>query len=232
MPRDAGLYSPGSCPVPPRHSPAVRWFWDRYLAAKFRGAFAKLHFDLSACEHSLNPALPVILVPNHISWWDGFFCFEIQRMLRPGSGIYSLMLESELRKFPVLRKVGCFGMDPGNPASVRRAFNQFRSLIDVDPYRTLTYFPQGAIRPQGQRPLGFKRGIEILARLAGRVQCVPVALHIEPMTAERPVAFIHAGSPVDSLSTMISAQSLESEVTRLLDHVSFSRTREMLEARS
>jgi 1-acyl-sn-glycerol-3-phosphate acyltransferase len=230
MLRVAGHYSPGSCPVPPHHSPTVRWFWDRYLAVKFRAAFADMHFDLSACEKALDPALPVILVPNHISWWDGFFCFEIQRRLRPGSGIYSLMLESELRKFPVLRKVGCFGMDPGNPISVRRAFKEFKNLIATNPYRTLTYFPQGAIRPQGQRPLGFKRGIELFSQMGGDVQCVPVALQIEPMTAQRPVAFIHAGSPMNSRTTKISAACLESEVTRLLDAVSLSRAKEILEA--
>ena len=224
----AGRYFPGYCPVPPRHSPVVRWFWDRYLAMKFRGAFAKLHFDLSACEGSLDPSLPVILIPNHISWWDGFFCFEVQRRLRPRSGIYSLMLESELRKFPVLRNVGCFGMDPGNPASVRRAFGQFKTLIDANPYRTFTYFPQGAIRPQQQRPLGFKRGIELLIRTVGRVQCVPIGLHIEPMKSERPVAFIHAGAVKDSMTTSISSEALEQDVTALLDHISLVRTREML----
>jgi len=206
--------------VSPRHNDTVRWFWDRYLKWKYQGAFASIHFDLNAAMGQLDPGLPVILIPNHVSWWDGFFCFEVQNKLRPGSGIYSLMLESELKKFPILRKIGCFGMEPGNPASVRRAFTQFRDLVAINPYRTLTFFPQGKITPLRQRPLGFLRGIETLAKMIGRVQYVPIGLHIEPMTSEKPTAFICTGKPFDSINSDVNHKTLEAEVTRLLDHVS------------
>jgi 1-acyl-sn-glycerol-3-phosphate acyltransferase len=208
--------------VAPQHNRTIRWLWDRYLAFRYRGAFAAIHFNLSAAEGNLDPSLPVILIPNHISWWDGFMCFEIQRRLRPGSGIYSLMLETELRKFPVLRQVGCFGIHPGNPASVRRAFMQFRDLVTADPYRTLTFFPQGRISPMRQRPLRFSRGIELLVRLSGRVQCIPVALHIEPLNAAKPTFFVHAGKPIDSRDRKITSKLLEEEVTNLLDQVSIT----------
>lgn len=200
-----------------KHNDTVRWFWDRYLQWKYRRAFAAIHFDLDAAIGQLDPTLPVILVPNHISWWDGFFCFEVQSRLRPGSGIYSLMLERELKKFPILRKIGCFGLEPGNPGSIRRAFNQFRDLVVANPYRTLTFFPQGEISPIRKRPLGFRRGVETLAKLVGRVQYVPIALHIEPMNHEKPTAFIYAGRPLDSHSPGIDHKTLEDEVTKLLD---------------
>ena len=212
----------------PRHNDTVRWFWDRYLQWKYRRAFASIHFDLGPALGQLDPKLPVILVPNHISWWDGFFCFEVQNRLRPGSGIYSLMLESELKKFPILRKIGCFGLEPGNPVSVRRAFTQFRDLAAANPYRTLTYFPQGEISPLRQRPLGFRRGIETLAKMIGRVQYVPLGLHIEPMTQEKPTAFIYAGQPIDSLSKNVDHKTLEAEVTRLLDLASMGAPQALL----
>lgn len=213
----------------PRHNNTVRWFWDRYLDIRYRRAFTSIHFNLSSADRdALHPELPVILVPNHISWWDGFFCFDVQRRLRPGSGIYSLMLDTELQKFPILRQVGCFGIQPGNAASVRRAFMQFRDLAAVNPYRTLTYFPQGQISPMRQRPLGFLRGIELLVRMIGRVQCVPLALHIEPMNAAKPSVFVQAGAPIDSLDREITSELLETEVTRLLDDVSIARPKQIL----
>ena len=201
----------------PQHNDTVRWFWDRYLRWKYQRGFASIHFDLKNAIGQLSPEIPVILVPNHISWWDGFFCFEVQNRLRPGSGIYSLMLESELKKFPILRKIGCFGIEPGHPASVRRAFLQFRDLVAKNPYRTLTFFPQGKISPLRQRPLGFHRGIEILAKITGRVQYVPLGLHIEPLNHEKPTAFIYAGQPIDSALADVDHKSLEDEVTKILD---------------
>ena len=212
----------------PRHNNTVRWFWDRYLQWKYQRCFASIHFDLKHAIGQLDPEVPVILVPNHISWWDGFFCFEVQNRLRPGSGIFSLMLESELKKFPILRKVGCFGIEPGNPASIRRAFVQFRDLVAANPYRTLTYFPQGKISPLRQRPLGFQRGIEILSKITGRVQYVPIGLHIEPMNHERPTAFIYAGQPIDSARTEVDHKTLETEVTKILDLASLNAPQNLL----
>ena len=212
----------------PRHSNTVRWFWDRYLNWKYRRSFAAVHFNLTGALGRLDPRIPVILVPNHISWWDGFFCFEVQRRLRPGSGIFSLMLESELRKFPILRKIGCFGMEPGNPASVRRAFGQFRDLVAANSYRTLTFFPQGEISPLRRRPLGFNRGIETLAKMTGRVQYVPVAIHIEPLNHEKPTAFIYAGAPIDSGMTNATFKTLEAEVTQLLEQASMDAPQSLL----
>ena len=132
------------------------------------------------------------------------------------------MLESELKKFPILRKIGCFGIKPGNPASVRRAFEQFRDLVAVNPYRTLTFFPQGTISPLSQRPLGFRRGIETLGRMTGRVQYVPVAIHIEPLNHEKPTAFIYAGAPIDSANTDVTCELLESKVIKLLEQASLT----------
>lgn len=212
----------------PRHNDTVRWFWDRYLKWKYQRAFASIQLDLNAAMGQLDPGLPVILIPNHISWWDGFFCFEVQNKLRPGSGIYSLMLESELKKFPILRSIGCFGMEPGNPASVRRAFTQFRDLVAINPYRTLTFFPQGKITPLRQRPLDFLRGVATLVKIVGRVQYVPIGLHIEPMTFEKPTAFICAGKPFDSINSDVNHKTLEAEVTRLLDHVSITAPQALL----
>jgi len=206
----------------PKHNETFRWFWDRYLKWKYHRAFARICFNLEAALGQLDPSLPVILIPNHISWWDGFFCFEVQNRLRPGSGIYSLMLESELKKFPILRQVGCFGMEPGNPVSVRRAFLEFRELVVKNPYRTLTFFPQGEISPLRQRPLGFLRGIETLTKIIGRLQYVPLGIHIEPLNREKPTAFIYAGKPIDSTSAGADHRALESEVAKILDLASIA----------
>lgn len=216
----------------PQHNNFVRWWWDRYLAYRYHRSFSRIHFNLEAAAGKLDASLPVILVPNHISWWDGFLCFEVQRRLRPGSGIYSLMLERELQKFPILRRVGCFGMQPGSPPSVRRAFVQFKELVATNPYRTLTFFPQGKISPIRQRPLRFLRGIDLLVKIAGPVQCVPIGLHIEPMNHAKPSVFIEAGHPIDSRDRNVTSAVLEDQVTQILDRMTLSGPMSLLLERS
>ncbi|MFP4624931.1 MAG: hypothetical protein ACLFRX_12175, partial [Gemmatimonadota bacterium] len=40
--------------------------------------------------------LPVLLLANHVSWWDGFLLREVHRSLRPDAPLHVVMSEAEL----------------------------------------------------------------------------------------------------------------------------------------
>jgi hypothetical protein len=58
--------------------------------------------------------------------------------------------------------------------------------------------------------------------MTGRVQYVPVAIHIEPLHHEKPTAFVYAGAPIDSGQTETSSKILETAVTQLLEQASIN----------
>lgn len=142
--------------------------------------------------------LPVLVVANHVSWWDGFLLRELQRTAQPKARPHAVMLERELRLRPPLRLVGAYGVEPGDAMSTRRVLRRLeaaRRRLDSDFW--LFWFPQGRIWPAHRRPLGFERGIELAIRRLAPIRVLPVAIDVEPLNRRRPTALLSAGEPVD-----------------------------------
>lgn len=144
---------------------------------------------------ALPPARPVILAGNHISNWDGFLFREAQRRLAPQWPIYSVMLEEELRRRPMFRRLGGIGIDPASPASVARALRAARELRRGGSDFFFSYFPQGRIRPAALRPLGFQGGIDLFVRALAPATLIPAGIHMEAMKKLRPSVFVSLGRP-------------------------------------
>ena len=165
----------------------------------------------------LDPQRPVIVVSNHVSWWDGFLLRAVQRRLRPRAPLHTVMLDRELKRRPLLRALGAVGIDPVNPASVAHAVETLSARIKRRPDSMILYFPQGQIRPSHIRPLGFLRGIELFARHLPPADILPIGIHLEPLNTISPHAFISAGELRNSRD--VKASDLEREVERQLDSI-------------
>ena len=161
--------------------------------------------------------LPLVLIANHTSWFDGFLLREVHRHLRPDTPLRTLMLRRELEQNPILRFIGGSGFDPEQPFTLRRALGEVVALRNTGV--TLSYFPQGKIFPSARRPLGFARGIEGVLRALRPALVLPVGLHLEMGNRVRPAAWITLGSliRVERREELPSAAKLEQTVERLLD---------------
>jgi hypothetical protein len=163
--------------------------------------------------------VPLMLVANHVSWWDGFLLIELQRMLRPHAPFHTIMLESELRRSPFLRRIGAIGVDPDSVPSVLSAMRELARRTEERPDSMIFFFPQGRIWPSYRRPLGFKRGIEVFCKAIGDVVVIPVGIHIEPLNHAAPSAFVYAGKPladIDAVSARPVERLVEGELDRIL----------------
>jgi chlorobactene lauroyltransferase len=140
------------------------------------------------------PELPVLLVANHTSWWDGFLLREVHRRLRPSAPFHVVMTERELRRVPVFRWMGAVPLSDG-PLAARSLLRDLRGRIDRRPDAVLGMFPQGRIWPSHGRPPGFRPGAAWLARRLAPLTVVPVGLHLEPLTRPGPAAFVSVGQP-------------------------------------
>ena len=186
--------------------------FNPYMACRLRGPILHGHLPV------LDDDLPLVLLLNHISWWDGFLARAIQRGLRPEGSFHTVMLERELRKHPYFRLMGCAGVEPGDPSSWRKSRQNLSLRRRQDPRFCLAFFPQGAIWPSDRRPLGFKPGILRLLRDLAPVQVVPAGIRIEPLNTHLPNAFASLGPAqrvdADHIPTL---PSLEDAVQEQLD---------------
>jgi hypothetical protein len=198
------------------HSPVFRSLLDFYLELKIKRGFQQVFFECDQAQAKLNPMLPLLFVSNHVSWWDGFFISELQKRMIPSSSHFTLMLENELKKFPFFRKTGAVGIIPEDSYSVARSFLELRRLRRSLGTLSIAFFPQGKIRPQQCRPLGFQKGLDTLIRLLHPIQVLPVALHIEPMHTPKPTAWVRTGRLQTSGDQPIQSYALEEEILALL----------------
>jgi hypothetical protein len=151
---------------------------------------------IAGLPRGLAPGAPIILIANHVSWWDGFLLREVHRRLRPRARLTNVMLAGELSRRPLLRALGAEPVQPGSTASLRALMRRLDELRSGDPEFVLVYFPQGRIWPADRRPLGFRTGIERIVRRLAPATILPVALRIEPLNTVSPVGFISVGQQI------------------------------------
>jgi hypothetical protein len=207
-------------------SPAAPAARPRYSALAFRA------FDLALAPWRAThlhrapiPALPVglpddrplLLVANHTSWWDGFLLRDVHRLLRPRSPMYTVMTRTELERRPLFRHLGCVPVEPGSPSSLLALLRGLRAAVARRPDASIVYFPQGRIWPSSRRPLGFLRGVELVARAVAPCHVLPIALHVEPLQRAAATAFVLPGRPVAWPGDGATVGTLERTVTDRLD---------------
>lgn len=179
--------------------------WMRRRVHAVRIAFA---------QPSLPPDRPLLLAANHVSWWDGFVLREVQRALRPGAPMYTVMSAAELARFPCFRRMGVVPVDASSAASVAGALRWLAERIRERPDAVIVFFPQGRIWPSHRRPLGFQRGVEVFARRLSPL-VLPVGIHAEPLNTVSPTFFVSVGEGVEAPQ----ADGLERRVEAELDAV-------------
>ncbi len=161
--------------------------------------------------------MPLLLVSNHVSWWDGFLLRPLQVALRPGDELRVVMLEQELVRRPFLRLLGGVGITPGSPASLRSFLRELRARRASDPSLTVLFFPQGRIWPSHRRPLGFLEGIRAVGRALAPATILPVGLHLEPGRHPAPTAYLSVGEPSPVGAAGPDPGLLEAQVQAQLD---------------
>ncbi len=158
-----------------------------------RTRLAGIHLAGLPPRGALDPALPLLLVANHTSWFDGFLLREVHRALRPEGPLRTVMLARELRGRPLLRFLGGVGFDPERPTSFRGVLRGLSDRGEGAGRATVAFFPQGRIYPSFRSPLGFQAGVELLARHLRPLHLLPVGIHLEGGNRTRPTAFLSAG---------------------------------------
>ncbi|NBT60120.1 hypothetical protein EBT16_15220, partial [bacterium] len=163
-----------------QYSPLTRKLFDRYLNWSFKRSFDNVFCSgLSQLE---GIQTPLLFVPNHVSWWDGFFLFEIQRRARPKARLYTIALEKTCIENPILPKMGVLPLRPEDPISFRSllTFLQQIRTEQLPEELAVGFFPQGRITPSFLPDLNFRRGIEKIISVLSPVTLVPVGIHVEP----------------------------------------------------
>lgn len=133
---------------------------------------------------------PVVFVPNHHGWFDGYVMFHVVTKL----GIPTLDWIQEFDTFPLFAKIGGMPYPLNDPA--RRARTVKRTIrLMRDEKRSLLLFAEARLHRPPEL-LQFGKALETIAEKVPDVTVVPVAIHYEMAFHERPEAYVAFGEPV------------------------------------
>lgn len=139
----------------------------------------------------IDPDLPVLLLPNHSTWWDAFLGYWINTTIFKRKP-YLMALATQLQENPFFARIGAFSVDPESPRHVRQSLRYALEVLDQgDPAPLMIIFPQGELRPWNSRPISMSPGVEFLLRRSTRpIQVCHLSIRAEFTGEQLPEIFM------------------------------------------
>lgn len=134
--------------------------------------------------------LAVLVLSNHISWWDGFWVNYLNQKVFQRK-FYFMMLEEQLLKFSFFRNTGAFSVKKGSRSAIESL--RYASKLLTDKQNMVLMFPQGEIQSMHQQKIIFEKGAEIILKMTENpVQIVFVANLIDYFSQPKALLAIYA----------------------------------------
>lgn len=142
-----------------------------------------IHGELNDSGH------PVLLIANHISWWDGIWALYVNERIF-NRKFHFMMLEEQLRKHWYFQYTGGYSVRK-NSRSIIETIEYSAELLN-DPSNLVLMFPQGNIKSMYHSSFIFEKGIEkILNRTSKPVQIIFMASFIDYLSSPKPALFLY-----------------------------------------
>jgi len=152
---------------------------------------------------------PVLLVANHISWWDGFWMEYLNQKILHRK-FHVMMLEEQLTKRRYFRYAGSYSIKK-NSREVKESIDYTIDLIKNRENMVLM-FPQGRIYSAYNYTIHFEKGIQqILKKCRDDLQVVFTANFTEFFSDAKPTLYIYTYT---RSAAYLKNKDLETEYTR------------------
>lgn len=179
-----------SAPIRARHAPWATASLRAYVRARVARRFHAWWVGGDGVAEACDASQPLLLLPNHSSWWDGFLALELSQRL--GHRFHVMMQADQLAAIPFFARVGAFSVDRGDRWQAAADLDYAASLLV--PGNGVWVFPQGRRLP-AHAPLVIASGAARLATMAAPVRVVPVAMRYVFVSEDLPEAFAWVGRP-------------------------------------
>lgn len=173
----------------------------RFFSGSCRRMLARSFAEVRAARGTV-PALaeldshpgPIVVCFTHPSWWDPILGVGLHGKLLPSRAVLAPMDDDQLARFRFMRKLGIFGIEPDEPASMDAMARYLRERFTQPPGGwTLWIAPQGTFTdpraPLVVRP-GAAAAAARIARDHGSVRVAAAAFEYAFWSEKKPEAFV------------------------------------------
>lgn len=146
---------------------------------------------------------PVLVVMNHTAWWDPLVCLLVQRRWLPSRSSCAPMEADQLAKFGFFKRLGIFGIDPDDPASLEAMGAYVAQRFATDRRPTLWITPQGRF-VDVRDPIEIRPGAAAIAARTPGLRVFSLAVEYGFWVDPRPELFLRIAevpAPAGPLST-------------------------------
>ena len=153
---------------------------------------------------------PLIIYANHGSWWDPMVSVLLAQTLLPGRDHYAPMDAAPLARYPILRRIGIFPVEPATARGAVQFLRTSEAILRAGGVVWIT--PQGRFADVRERPLAFKSGLAALALRVPEAHIVPLAIEYTFWNERLPETLLRPAVPVKlapGASTIEATEQLE-----------------------
>ena len=176
-----------------RHMAFFDFMFTRFFGRHMR-AVRVPHWGMPPASLAAPDAgMPLIILANHPSWWDGVAFMLLSRRLFPGRRMFIPMEAAALDRYPFMKRLGVFGVEMGS-ARGAVAFVRTAQGVLADPNHMIWMNVPGRFADPRERPLPVAPGVARLAEMAPEAMVIPLALEY-PFWTERAAEMLAAFGP-------------------------------------
>ena len=132
--------------------------------------------------------MPLLVISNHISWWDGFWSMYLNVKIFKRK-FHFMMLEDQLRKFWFFNYSGGFSVNKKSK-SILESLNYTSELL-TDSDNMVLIFPQGEISTMHQQHINFENGVNRLLKDKEKYQLIFQVNLVDYFSAKKPGIYIY-----------------------------------------
>jgi 1-acyl-sn-glycerol-3-phosphate acyltransferase len=181
----------------PRVGRVLRWYARRLVRKRFH-AVRIARGSPEVLAPLGNARRPAILMLTHASWWDPIVAILLWDRFLPARTCMGPMHRRELERFSFFRRVGMFGVDPDDPASLEAMRHYVMERFTSPDPQVLMLTPQGVLTDP-RAPLRLRPGAAAIAAACGdsggaAVDAVAVAVEYGFWLDQRPEIFLRAAA--------------------------------------
>jgi hypothetical protein len=168
-----------------KHNLMIYSFFKGYTLWKIHRHFHKVRL----LGEFKDKKMPVLLISNHISWWDGFWVMYLN-LKKIHRKFYFMMLEEQLRKFWFFNYTGGFSIKK-KTRNVLESLHYASQLLS-ERKNLILIFPQGKIQSMHKQEFVFEKGIEkILTGSHQKVHILFVANITDYFSNPKPILYMY-----------------------------------------
>lgn len=191
-----------------KHTRLGKLFFSYYSKWKLKKHFKEIRF----VGHFDDEGLPILLIANHFSWWDGFIQLQLNEQFMHRK-FHVMMLEEQLKNFIILNNGGAFSVQKNS----RDLISSLQYSLDLlaDKNNLLLLFPQGEIQSLHTGYLYFERGLEYLLKQAkNQIQLIFNVSLTDYFSDKKPTLTIYFKKYVPE--TPINLQTIEADFNQFV----------------